>query len=219
MINKKLVIAHRGACFYERENTIAAFKKAIALKAEMVEFDIRKTKDNKIIVYHNGKIGWRKDCRLKYAEIDKKLKCKVPILEEVLRFLKGKIKIDVHLKERGYEEDAIRTILKYFKEKDVLISSQYIDSLRKIKEEFPKIKTGLVMDINIKNIFVFPKGKSFDYLIPRWQLINPIFIRRSEKYNKQLIPWTINNKKWAKRLLKNKIVAGILTDRLDLIDQ
>ncbi len=218
-MDKKLIIAHRGACYYEKENSIAAFKKAIALKAEMVEFDVRKTLDNKIIVLHNGKVKGKRDSKLKYADIDKKLKRKVPILEEVLRFLKGRIKIDVHLKERGYEEEVIRIILKYFKEKDVLISSQYLDSLRKIKEEFPKIKTGLVMNINLKNIFVFPKEKSFDYLIPRWQLINPIFMRRAKKYNKRVIPWTINNKRWAKKLLKNKIIAGILTDRPDLMTQ
>ncbi len=215
-MREKLIIAHRGACCYKKENTLAAFRKAIELKADMIEFDVRKTPDNKIIVYHNEKVKGKKEHRLKYAEINKKLKCKVLILEEVLRFLKGKIKINVHLKERGYEEEVIKIILKYFKEKEVLISSEFLDSLRKIKEEFPKIKTGLVMNFDIKNIFIFPKEKIFDYLIPIWLLINPIFMRKAKKYNKQIIPWTINNKKLAQRLLKKYIVAGIITDRLDM---
>lgn len=219
MINKKLIIAHRGACFYKNENSISAFSKAIKMKADMIEFDVRKTLDNKIIVIHNGKVKGGKDYTLSYAEIDKRLQHRVPILEEVLKFLKGKIKINIHLKEKDYEKEVIKIILKYFKEKDVLISSEFLDSLRKIKENHPKIKTGLVMNFNIKNIFIFPKEKIFDYLIPRWQLINPFFIRKARKYNKPMIPWTINNKRLAQRLLKNEMIVGILTDRPDLMKE
>ena len=53
MTSGKLIIAHRGACFYKKENSIAAFGKAIKLNADMIEFDVRKTLDNKMIVIHD----------------------------------------------------------------------------------------------------------------------------------------------------------------------
>ena len=41
---KKLVIAHRGASSMARENTLEAFQKAIDLRADMIEFDVRRTR-------------------------------------------------------------------------------------------------------------------------------------------------------------------------------
>lgn len=52
-----MVITHRGRNTGERENTIAAFDKAIALGAQGVECDLRLTLDNKIVVHHNKKIA------------------------------------------------------------------------------------------------------------------------------------------------------------------
>ena len=41
---KPIVQAHRGASGYEHMNTIPAFDKAVELKADAIELDIRKTK-------------------------------------------------------------------------------------------------------------------------------------------------------------------------------
>ena len=55
---KPLIIAHRGAkSLAKYENTVEAFQIAIDLKLQMVEFDIRQTKDKKLIIYHNPTIG------------------------------------------------------------------------------------------------------------------------------------------------------------------
>lgn len=226
MINKKLIIAHRGASFYEKENTIAAFKKAIELKADMVEFDVRKTLDNKIIIFHDEKIGKNRISRLSYKEINEKSGYKIPALEETLKFLKGKVKIDVHMKESGYEEEAMKLILKYFKERNILVCSEIPRMIKKIKENYPKIKTGLVMNIGIRNSLLFPSGDftkrnifnpATDFIIPRWQLVNRIFLAKARKYNKPVFPWIINNKKLAERFLKKDIIAGIITGKPDLI--
>jgi len=73
------------------------------------------------------------------------------------------------------------------------------------------------MNFKFKNIFFFPREKTFDYLIPRWQLINPLFIRKARKCKKPIIPWAVNNKNRAKRFLKNEMIIGILTDKPDLM--
>lgn len=46
-------IAHRGASGYILENTSKSLKKAIELDAEGVEFDVRFTKDKKIVLIHD----------------------------------------------------------------------------------------------------------------------------------------------------------------------
>ena len=49
--------AHRGVPFLAEENTIASFEAAYQLGAEEIEFDVRLTKDNQLIVAHNREWG------------------------------------------------------------------------------------------------------------------------------------------------------------------
>ena len=46
-------IGHRGASGHERENTIAAFRRAAELGAEMWELDTQLTKDGVVVVSHD----------------------------------------------------------------------------------------------------------------------------------------------------------------------
>ncbi len=47
------VCAHRGASNTHPENTISAFKEAIRLGAQMIEFDVRRTADSVLVVLHD----------------------------------------------------------------------------------------------------------------------------------------------------------------------
>ena len=49
-----LTIAHRGASSIAPENTLIAFKKAIELKADYIEFDVHQSKDGIIVIMHDG---------------------------------------------------------------------------------------------------------------------------------------------------------------------
>ena len=51
-----LRIGHRGAKAYAPENTLTSFKKAIEIGVDAVELDVRKTKDNKLVVIHDADI-------------------------------------------------------------------------------------------------------------------------------------------------------------------
>jgi glycerophosphoryl diester phosphodiesterase len=48
-----LVLAHRGASQAEHQNTIAAFARAVAMGADGVELDVRRTADDRLVVHHD----------------------------------------------------------------------------------------------------------------------------------------------------------------------
>lgn len=50
---RPVVIAHRGNSAHAPENTLEAFKQAVALKVDGVEFDVRLTADNQLVVIHD----------------------------------------------------------------------------------------------------------------------------------------------------------------------
>lgn len=52
-----LVIAHRGASRAERENTIAAFVRAVEMGADGIELDVRRTADDVLVVHHDAMLG------------------------------------------------------------------------------------------------------------------------------------------------------------------
>ena len=51
------IIGHRGAAGRAPENTLAGFRKAKALGAEWVEFDVRITRDSRLAVIHDADVG------------------------------------------------------------------------------------------------------------------------------------------------------------------
>src|SRR4051794_25396135 len=49
-----LTIAHRGASGYAPENTRAAFDRAIAMDAAMIETDVQMTADGQLVLWHDA---------------------------------------------------------------------------------------------------------------------------------------------------------------------
>ncbi|WP_282160443.1 glycerophosphodiester phosphodiesterase [Ulvibacterium marinum] len=107
------ICAHRGAMQTHPENTIAAFKEAIRVGVQMIEFDVRLTKDGELIIMHDETVdrttngsGFVNDLTL--SEL-RKLDAgswkseeftgeKVPTLKEVLQIMPKNIWLNIHLK-------------------------------------------------------------------------------------------------------------------------
>lgn len=58
---RPLVIAHRGACGYRPEHTLASYRLAIALGADFVEPDLVSTRDGVLVARHENEIGHTTD--------------------------------------------------------------------------------------------------------------------------------------------------------------
>src|SRR5579885_3328094 len=54
---RTLLTGHRGASAYERDNTLASFTRAIAMGADVLECDVRQTRDGVLVLAHDGIIG------------------------------------------------------------------------------------------------------------------------------------------------------------------
>ncbi|MHA1933018.1 MAG: glycerophosphodiester phosphodiesterase, partial [Promethearchaeota archaeon] len=54
VIKKVLIFAHRGASSVAPENTSKAFKKAMELQADYIEFDVHQSEDGEIVIIHDG---------------------------------------------------------------------------------------------------------------------------------------------------------------------
>jgi glycerophosphoryl diester phosphodiesterase len=159
------VLGHRGAMGHAPENTLVSFAKAIELKADMTELDIHLSKDGELIVMHDpsverttGAVGLISDLTL--AEI-KSLDAgsrfapefageRVPILQEVMELVKGKIALNVEVKAGreglypGIIDSLITEIERHKIVDSVVVSSFYRPYLVELRRKAPHIKAALL---------------------------------------------------------------------------
>lgn len=165
-----LIVAHRGYSAKYPENTLAAFRAAVDAGAHMIELDVCLSKDRRVVVIHdetvdrttNGTGGvntltWKQLSRLDAGSwFDPRFhQEKVPLLEQVLDAVKGRLRLNIEIKPEAYEADgpvdAIeRQVLSLIhREKmdgDILISSFEWQLLEKLRNLDPDIALGLLSD-------------------------------------------------------------------------
>lgn len=134
-MGKFINYAHRGASAYAPENTMISFKKGIELGANGIELDLQKTKDNKIVIFHDGFIDKKSNGKGKiedytYSELykldfgswfDEKYKGEhIVLFEDFAKeyFNKG-LTLAIELKVEEIESEVLEIINKYEKNDDI----------------------------------------------------------------------------------------------------
>lgn len=142
-----LVASHRGAHNGNFENSIASTKNAIKLGVDIIEMDVRTTKDGHLVVMHDSRIdrtttGKGEVEELTLAEIRSyKLKAPygrisketVPTFEEFLKVIKGKILVDIDMKTDN-AKGVVAAVLKTGTMEDVFYFDNDYDVLDEIKK-------------------------------------------------------------------------------------
>jgi glycerophosphoryl diester phosphodiesterase len=95
------VIAHRGASRAEKENTLAAFRRAAAMGADAVELDVRRSADGMLVVHHDPRLA---DGRVIVETLAADLPEHVPTLAAALDACAG-MWVNVEIKNDESEPD------------------------------------------------------------------------------------------------------------------
>lgn len=224
------ITAHRGASGYQHENTIAAFQTAIDMKANAIEFDVRRSKDAIYYIHHDEHINNQNCENLTYKEIWTLAKEKgyiIPTLEETLLFCRNRIHMDIELKEEGYEIDLIAFILKHIDKNQFFIRTFFDASIRIIKDRYPEITAGLLLGTGepkhgfftrLTELFPFFRIRrtKADFVSPHYRLLKLFFVKRMHLLHKKVYVWTVNDETAMKQILLGKNADGIVTDFPDI---
>ncbi len=218
-----LKIGHRGARAYEPENTLRSFQKAIELGVDAVELDVRKTKDNEIVVIHNADVNKTTDgsglvSDFTLEEIKRFVTEngeKVPTLEEVLDSVGKRVNVLVELKETGIEEKVLGLIRQKGLIENVVIVSFHEDALRNVRELDGEVATGLIY-VRHKNPIQAALELKAEYLLSLYRFTHSANVKKAHENGLKVIVWTINNKEDVAEYRK-KGVDGIATDRPDIL--
>ncbi|MCL4373275.1 MAG: glycerophosphodiester phosphodiesterase [Candidatus Marsarchaeota archaeon] len=213
-----LKIGHRGAGGDVPENTIASFAEAIKSGANAVELDVRSTKDNKLVVFHNEKVdkltsakGYVSDFTLKEIKAFDLKGERVPTLGEALDFIDSKVdKILIEIKEPGTEKSIIDEISKRKLNERSIVISFHEEALKKVRSIDKHIEIGFIY-ASYKDPIATAKSVGASYLLPLYRFTHSKDIERAHENGFKVIAWTINTKEEMEEF-KKKGVDGIATD-------
>jgi glycerophosphoryl diester phosphodiesterase len=176
------VVAHRGDWRNSPENSIQAFKNCIEMGVDMIEIDVRKTKDNELVIIHDATVDRTTNGKGKVSDLTleevKKLRLRaghgvvtrheVPTLEEVLNLCKGKVLINI---DKGYD---------YFQQMYSLLTKTGTLDQVVIKggHSYDKVKAqnGKVLDEVIYMPIVNLNNKNAEELLDGWLAAKPVAI-------------------------------------------
>ncbi|WP_242156262.1 glycerophosphodiester phosphodiesterase family protein [Aestuariivivens sediminis] len=146
--NDIMVIAHRGDWRNAPENSLQAIKNCIDLGVDMVEIDVRKTKDHELVVLHDATLDRTTTGKGPVSEYTlealKTLHLKngtgrpthhrIPTLREALMTAKGKVLVNLD-KCYDYFDEAFKIIQETGTAKQVVIKG-YDKSVSDVKSDF-----------------------------------------------------------------------------------
>jgi len=216
------IISHRGRTSRKSaDNTLASVNDAIELKVEMVEVDIRQTKDSQIVCFHDPDIQGELIRDLDYSEIIEK-DSQIPTLEQVLWSAKGKIGIEIELKEPGYELEVVSIARDYFNYDKFVLKSFHPQVVERVKEIDQKIFAGLLVGsafsleqlfFTLKEAFTSNnfKQSNADFISPYYKIFEAGWFSRFTRNNVPIQVWTVNDVESIRTLI-NQQVHSIITD-------
>ena len=222
------ITAHRGASLDAPENTIAAFRDAVAAGSDSIELDVQLSKDGQVVVAHDSdllrQVGTKRRIRdmtlAELRQVDKgswfspKFRGEpIPTLEETIDAVGASIEILIELKL--YPGDDVPGLVaktidvihrKHFANRCTVISFSY-DALRMVRERDPKLRIGYLVSGSIGNL----SRLDMDALLMSEPLASPQLITDAHQRGRNVAVWTVNDPKAFVRLW-DRGVDNVITD-------
>ncbi|MFC0186874.1 glycerophosphodiester phosphodiesterase [Fictibacillus aquaticus] len=235
-------VAHRGASGYAPENTMAAFRKGVEMKADYIEIDVQMSKDGELVVIHDTTLdrttdgsGNVKDHTL---EDLRRLDAgsfyspefageKIPTFEEVIDEFRGN-GILIELKAPHLYPGIEKKVAAVLKKRDmdkpannkIIIQSFDFNSLKITNELLPDMPIGALT--GNKDDLTAAKLKEFsaycEYVNPYLGNVTSEVVDSSHSYDMGIMSWTVRKQEEVQPLL-NAGVDGIITDYPDYVPQ
>jgi glycerophosphoryl diester phosphodiesterase len=218
-----LVIAHRGASAERPENSLAAFRRAVELKADGIELDVHATADGELVVNHDDTLDGRpiSETMLAAARAHHLPNGEpVPTLAEALAAAGGAITVFVEVKALAPGSDA-----RLFKLLDggPAPSRYQVHSfdhriIRRLHDQRPAMRYGALSTSYLVNPVAQLHDAGATVLWQEASEVDAALVDAVHAADCTIIAWTVDNPRKA-RALAALGVDGLCTNKPDVIRQ
>jgi glycerophosphoryl diester phosphodiesterase len=203
-----LVIAHRGDPSNALENSLEAIHRALAYPVDMIEIDIRKSRDNVLYVMHDrssnrtaGKnIDLERSTSAEIAGVLLKNGEPVPTLTDAIKAVAGKAGLNLELKSEG----AGLSTAEYLASSDykgyVLVSSFKEDEVLSVRHMLPRQPVSLIFDVFTARDIPGYADKGYRIISLRKMTVSERLIESCHERGIQVYVWTVDEEEEMKKL-------------------
>ena len=222
------VVAHRAGAAFGGPDPIASVRRLIELGAEMVEFDVRTTGDGILVVHHDEDLGGRRLSEYRYSELVG-TGASLPRLADFLVVVAGKLALDIELKEPGYEQSVVSSVLATVPPDQVVFTSFEDAVVKAVSDLGAGVAVGLLVGRQrglatplavARDAFPFGRLENVqaDFLAPsRVLLVATGLQRRAARRGIGLLVWDVNDARVVRRLVTTPGVLGVVTNARDAL--
>ncbi|ADL06597.1 glycerophosphodiester phosphodiesterase [Lacrimispora saccharolytica] len=227
MLSMIQITAHRGSSGKAPENTMAAMAKALDDLADYVEIDVQETKDGVVVLGHDDSLkrvsGINRPISFYTFEELQKIDVgtwfsadfqgeRIPSLEETMEFCKGRININIEIKDLGsgsrLPDKVAELIDKHQMREQCVVTSVRFSYLARIKELDPEIRTGYIISAAYGDYY---SSDDIDFISLRSSFVSERLVEAAHEKGKAVHAWTVNSKSEMERM-KMLGVDNIITD-------
>ncbi|MDC6351182.1 glycerophosphodiester phosphodiesterase [Zeaxanthinibacter sp. PT1] len=219
-----MIIGHRGAMGHETENSLASIEKAMELGVDMIEIDVFRIKSGEIMVFHDDRLerltNGAGDIESYYfvelRRLDVEGGHKIPMLQEVLRTIDHKTKLNIELKGTN-TAGRVNFIMENYIEKqgwkleDFLISSFRWDELREMRKNNPDVDIAVLTDGDPEKAIEVARELNAVAINPHYKKLKDTNVKAIHDAGFKVLTWTVNEPEEIDRM-RELGVDGIFTD-------
>ena len=221
------IIGHRGARGLAPENTIAGLQKGLEHKVDVLEFDVRVTKDSIPILHHDAAMrGASGDKMTIHRHAFEELKQHFPdlaTLQQALDLIDARVTVYIEVKKGESTQPVVEQIKEYLKSgmysaEDLRLASKSQKTLCELHKALPEIEKVVIEPWS--GVRAHRRAKQVDAKIVA---MNQLwlwwgFIRGFKNSGTQLYAYTLNDPKKARRWSRWGL-TGVITDYPDRFER
>jgi glycerophosphoryl diester phosphodiesterase len=199
-------VGHRGSPTLRTENTLSSFLLALDHGAHAVELDAHVTSDGVVVVHHDETVAGRAIAATQWEELiaiplpDRET---IPRLEDVLLSLDDWLAVYIELKGANIE-DAVIGVAREWGFRFALHSFDH-DAIARVAAKAPDIARGVLLDRGTSRPTEALR-RAVERVQPRdvwphWSLVDDAFMAAARETKTRVIPWTVNDREIARKLM------------------
>jgi glycerophosphoryl diester phosphodiesterase len=216
-----LAIAHRGDPISARENTLPAFACAVQKGADMVEIDLRRTRDGEIVVLHDPTLTRLWGLEKKVADLDLSAvqalgsgSERIPTLRQVLRDIPVPLMVDFT------GDDVVEGALEAAREADAMARSLFVTgnvrALCLLRAQAPEARIGLTWVKQEPPPADLLHELGAEFWNPMFRLVTPERVAAVHSLGLKVSTWTVDKPRHMARV-KAAGVDAIVSNRIDVL--
>jgi glycerophosphoryl diester phosphodiesterase len=200
--------AHRGASAYAPENTLYSFYLALWQGANGIETDVRKTKDDVLVLFHDSTLDrvtagsgrladYTYDQLLELQVIggkDNSICDRIVRLEDFLRhFMFRDLAFAIEFKQANIEMDTVDMLERFDASAKVTLTSFDFQNIRTAKRYCPKYRVGYLTSVVDDNVFQMMREIKGEEICPNASTLTKDMVERCHQLGFSVRAWGVSD--------------------------